>query len=509
MPSFHDSLFGDEISTYYIVVGNSLSRVMALVHSNQETTPPLYFVLAWATKGILSSHVQSIRLISLVTGTSAIPLTFLLGLWTVGRRAGLVGAVCVACSPTMIFFSTEARPYMLVLFFGLLSSLALLRALDSGRLSWWVAYVACTCAAAYSHYTVVFFLVAQLAWALWTQPKARRALVIANVAAGLAYLPWLGGLREDLHAQNLIALFAPVNYPTIRDMLESFWIGHPVIPVRIVPGSVALTLAVVGLAVGLVGLVVRITGRSSSRWRLRPRTVLIVVLGVVPTILVVLYSWARVDVLGGGNIIASWPGMALAIGGLVTCPPKPLRLVAVVLTIGAFAIGGFKMLGASVQRTDADGAVAYINRVGASGDPIVSSPYFFNPLTELDVALAEAGQSDRYPVIRLGVPPLSEQLPHLAGPHPQPVFFLLPAVPAQRVAAQAVALSRNGTIFLVSPSGPIPALLKYYPNNPISVFYRSLPARFHVVQHASFPGFSGIQPVTVYVFRDTGSTAQP
>ena len=125
LPSFNDSLFGDEISTYYIVVGNSLGRVITLVHSNQETTPPLYFVVAWATKGILGSPVQSIRLVSLITGTAAIPLTFLLGLWTVGRRAGLVGAVCVALSPYMIFFSTEARPYMLVLFLALLSTLAL------------------------------------------------------------------------------------------------------------------------------------------------------------------------------------------------------------------------------------------------------------------------------------------------------------------------------------------------------------------------------------------------
>ncbi|MGH9205466.1 MAG: hypothetical protein ACRD1G_02735, partial [Acidimicrobiales bacterium] len=55
LPSFNDSLAGDEISTYFIVVGNSLGRVMRLVHSNQETTPPLYFIVAWATKGFLGS----------------------------------------------------------------------------------------------------------------------------------------------------------------------------------------------------------------------------------------------------------------------------------------------------------------------------------------------------------------------------------------------------------------------------------------------------------------------
>ncbi len=150
LPSFHDSLFGDEISTYFIVTGHSLPRVLRLVESNQETSPPLYFMLAWATKGLLSSPAESIRLVSLITGTAAIPLTFLLGLWTVGRRAALVGATCVALSPYMIFYSTEARPFMLMLFLTLLSTLALLRALDSGKNRWWVAYAACSCGAVYS-----------------------------------------------------------------------------------------------------------------------------------------------------------------------------------------------------------------------------------------------------------------------------------------------------------------------------------------------------------------------
>ncbi|MBF6558535.1 MAG: glycosyltransferase family 39 protein, partial [Acidimicrobiales bacterium] len=350
LPSFNDSLAGDEISTYYIVVGHSLGRVLSLVHSRQETTPPLFFILAWATKGLLGSPAQSIRLVSLVTGTAAIPLTFLLGLWTIGRRAALVGATSVALSPYMIFFSTEARTYMLVLFLGLLSTLSLLRALDTGRVRWWVAYAACTCAAAYSHYTVVFLLVAQLAWALWTQPQARRALVVANVAAGIAFLPWLGGLKEDLHAPNFIKAFQPFGWKAIKEDVTAWSVGHPNIENSLVPGHFAVALAVAGLALGLLGLILKLRGRSPSHWHPSPRAVLIVVLAVVPAILVVFYSWLRVDILGGGNLIASWPGLALAIGALVTYPPRPVRLAAVTLTLGAFALGGLKMISANAQR---------------------------------------------------------------------------------------------------------------------------------------------------------------
>ena len=55
LPSFNNSLSGDEISTFYIVNGHSLARVLSLVYSRQESTPPLYFILAWATKGWLGS----------------------------------------------------------------------------------------------------------------------------------------------------------------------------------------------------------------------------------------------------------------------------------------------------------------------------------------------------------------------------------------------------------------------------------------------------------------------
>ena len=518
LPSFNDSLASDEISTFYIVAGHSLGRVMALVYSPQETTPPLYFILAWATKGLLGNTAQSIRLVSLLTGAAAIPLTFLLGLWTVGRRAALVAATLVACSPYMIYFSTEARAYMLVLFFGLLSSISLLRALDTNRPLWWAGYAASTCAAAYSHYTAVFFLVVQLTWAFWFQPKARRALVISNVAAGVAFLPWLGGLRADLAAPNAIPDFVPVNTHEIDGILENFWIGHPIINIHVLPGILALVLAVAGMALGALGLLLTWRRRRRPRWQISPRMVLIIVLAVAPAVLMILYSWLRVDVLGGGNIIASWPAMALAIGALVTAPPRPLRLAAVTLTIGAFAIGGAKMLTGAAQRGNVDAAVTFIHKVGTNGDPIVSVPLFANPLSELDAALAGTPSftytpgntedqarpptgNDPHPVLRLSVPPLAEMFPRLASPNPQPMFLGLGLTPAQEVARRATSLARNGDLFLITffPVRP-DVLLKEDPSSPISQFLLALPPGFHIVAHATFP--TDISSEFVYVLRE-------
>ena len=81
-------------------------------------------------------------------------------------------------------------------------------------------------------------------------------------------------------------------------------------------------------------------------------------------------------------------------------------------------------------------------------------------------------------MIRLGSPPLSEQFPPLASPHPQPVFGGLPLTPPQHVARQAVALASHGTIYLVSFATSLPVVLKAFPHSPISLFVTALPRRF-------------------------------
>ena len=103
---------------------------------------------------------------------------------------------------------------------------------------------------------------------------------------------------------------------------------------------------------------------------------------------------------------------------------------------------------------------------------------FAHPLSELDVALADEAKSDHHPVLRLGSPPLTEQLSTLSGPNPQPVLFGLPVKPPQEVAADAAALARYGTIFFVSLVR-IPGYGLTPETNEEKEFNAS-PARFHV-----------------------------
>ncbi len=522
LPSFDDSLYGDELSTYFIVTGHSLGRVVELLQGNSvDLNPPLFMAAAWTTKG-LADPAQSVRLVSLAAGTVAIPLTYLVGSRTVGRPAGLVGAALVALSPFLIFYTTEARAYGLLLALVALCNLLLLQALDTGRPAWWVAYAACSAALLYTHYTPVFLLAAQFAWAFATHPEARRRLVAANLAAAVAYLPWLPTVLDNTRSpgNKTIGILNPFGWEAVRTDLGRWSLGHPYIPLATVPGRLALATIAAGVAAGLVGLAAKVLRAAEGRLsaRLPGRTVLILVLALATPVSLALYSEFSDTVWDTRNLTASWPGLALAAGALVTSAGRPLRILATGLLIGGFAIGAVKLLDSSHQRPDYGAAVSFIDRVGAPGDPVVELPAPTpGPLTPLaDVARAGRPSAQRRPAFRLGIP-LRSALVNA------PPYASLPAPPPSAVARRAAAVAGSGKLFLVAPgsaplgalrsangvtaraaglepatgSGPTAALLTAA-LRPIAPFLRALPPDLSLIETRTFPGFL---PISVYVFQ--------
>ncbi len=522
LPSFADSLFGDELSTYYIVTGHGLGRALDLLRGNTaDLNPPLLFVLAWITER-LGDPAQSIRIASLVAGVAAIPLTYVLGRWTVGRRAALVGAAVIALSPYLIFYSTEARAYALVLCLVLVSSLALVRALQTGRAAWWVAYAVASCAAMYAHYPALFVLVAQLGWAFATRPGARRVLLAANLAAAVAYLPWLPTLADNTGSPGakVIELLEPFGPHVIRVDLGRWAFGHPYMPVETMPGTLALALLTAGLALGAAGLVATLL-RAPRPALPRPSSglVLVVILALATPVLIALYSLVGDSVWNARNLVASWPGLALCAGALLTGAGGVVRVAAVTLVLAALAIGAVRMLEADSQRPDYAAAARFIERTGRPTDPVVEVPVPSpGPLTPLgDVALNRYGRSDtgRHPVLRLGAAPLAAAL--RARPYESP-----PVPTPEEIAGQAARLASGGTLFLVVPgSAPLsrvrstgvttrtaglepafgtgpPATLVTAALSPLRPFVRALPPRFRLVRATTVDGF---MPVTVFALR--------
>jgi uncharacterized membrane protein len=212
--SFDDSLFADELSTYAgATLADGPAQVVDLVSADTavvELTPPLYFVLAWASAQ-LGDAVELIRLPSLIAGTLTIPAVYAFGTLACGRRVGVVAAGLATLSPFLVAYSSEARAYALSALLVVVSTIALLCATRaSASRWWWAAYALAACAAMYSHYSAVFALLAQAGWALWVHRESWRPMIVASLAAAIGFLPWLPEYLDDSRSPfNLTQVLHP------------------------------------------------------------------------------------------------------------------------------------------------------------------------------------------------------------------------------------------------------------------------------------------------------------
>lgn len=160
-----------------------LQTFAAVTHS--ESTPPLYYLLAWAWSRPFGTGELWLRSLSALAGTASILVVYLAALaLPLARRAGLIAAALVAVSPVLIWFSQDARAYALVLLLTALSFLFFARARRrAGRrdLLWWAVFSALALA---THYFAGFVVGAEAAVLLVAQ--RRRGVVIAVLAISTA-----------------------------------------------------------------------------------------------------------------------------------------------------------------------------------------------------------------------------------------------------------------------------------------------------------------------------------
>ncbi len=195
----------DEIVTASRVLRGDFGHAMDAVGFS-ESTPPLYYALAWGWTQLTGTGEWGLRSLSALAGVLTVPVAYLIGAELRGRRAGLWAAALVAFNPMLLWYSQEARAYSLLVLFSSLSLLWCVRAARSGRrrdFIWWGVFSGLALA---THYFAVFPLVAELA--LLLRRRGRSALVGVGilVAFGLALLPlayhqmssghaeWIGGL---------------------------------------------------------------------------------------------------------------------------------------------------------------------------------------------------------------------------------------------------------------------------------------------------------------------------
>jgi mannosyltransferase len=200
------SLWADEGNSAALAL-RSLSTITR--DAAHDIHPPLYYYLLHFWVRLWGNSENALRSLSVLAGTLLLWATFVLGQELFNLRVAYVAAFLAAISPFQVYYSQEARMYILV---ALWSSLAVLFAVRWIR-SWTaegtgprgpttlcaLLYVCFTTAALYTHYfaftiplvTNLAYGLAMIACPALRRPRRVAAWAGAQLAIAVLYLPWL------------------------------------------------------------------------------------------------------------------------------------------------------------------------------------------------------------------------------------------------------------------------------------------------------------------------------
>ncbi len=345
------SFWFDEASTGRLMRMGLGSMIRAL--PDGESTPPLYYLLAWVWTRAFGTGEAGLRSLSALAGTLTVLVVHAAAARLLGRRAGLAAAALAAFSPLLIWYSQEARAYALLVLLSAASVWALAAALAPGapgrRLAVWAAVCALALA---THYFAAFLIFPEAVWLLRIRGRPAAPAVAGVVLAGLALAP----LALHQRAQGNAAFIAASPRGTrLAQAAKQLVIGYDA------PGQVALTVAAAALLLALAWVLARRLDGPS-----RPAVLGLAGVAAAALALPVVLALVGLDYVITRNLIGAWVPAALAVsaGGAVAGRRSGPALIGALCVLGLVATVGVG-LDARYQRDDWRGASATVP-VGAS-----------------------------------------------------------------------------------------------------------------------------------------------
>lgn len=308
------------------------------VVSTIDNHPPLYFLALAAAVRVFGASDFALRLPSLAFGLLLIPLLFTVGRRLAGESAGRGAALAGVLSPMYLWYSQEARMYMMAPFLGLLSLYGLLRALErdgARRALWLFVWSVASAAMLLTHYLTVLILAAEVALmglaALRGGRPGRWAwLLLLALAGGAAFARYALAVAPPASVQTGFS-FVPLLI-LLRDVLNSFSLG---LSVNV---DDVIFVDALFLLVALMGFLPSARQRAASAL---PAALVIGCYVLVPLALTYLAGYIRPIYMNSRHLIIITPAFYLAVGaGLAQLWPRRglfLATLAVLTTATVFS----------------------------------------------------------------------------------------------------------------------------------------------------------------------------
>jgi len=302
----HQSLWYDEAYTAMLMklsLGHMLSTI-----PKTESTPYLYYLLAWVWTHIFGHGAADLRSFSALIGTAVVPVAYLATKRLIGSvRVALSVAALAAFNPLLIWYSQEARAYELLVLISACTLLAFSYAREQPSRRRLAAWALASGIALVSHYDAALVVVPE---AIWLLAEHRRRigpwLAVAFVAAcGGGMLPLL--IAQSNAGNSDWIQLAPLN-GRLGQILPQFLLGTGT------RGYFELKWLGFVLAAGALVL---LAGFASSTVRRRTAGVAAIMLAGFAIVLLV--DAAGSDTILTRNLLALWLPLAILVAaGLST-----------------------------------------------------------------------------------------------------------------------------------------------------------------------------------------------
>jgi mannosyltransferase len=256
-----------------------------------ESTPPLYYVLAWGWTRVFGSGEFGLRSLSAMAGIAAIPVIYAAARELVSGRAALLAALLAAVSPALVWYSQEARAYGLLVLFSALSLWFFARSLRAptvGNLVLWS--VACILALA-THYFAAFVILPEVVWLVVRSPRRGVLASTPVVMVAAALVPLAVHQKDQAHLSFIGSTGLGAR---LFDTAKVFAAGQtgPRVPV----------LAAAGVVLWGLALAFLIGTPPAQRRRLAP----LVVVSVAGVAVPVLLALVGEDYILARNLLGLW-----------------------------------------------------------------------------------------------------------------------------------------------------------------------------------------------------------
>lgn len=419
-----------------------------------ESTPPVYYAVAWVWSRAFGSGEFGLRSLSALAGVATVAVAYRTARRLGGPRAAIIAGLLLAVSPLMVWFSQEARAYALAALLSALTLLCLVGWLQDRRHRWLAGWALTAALGLATHYFVAFVVVCELVVLWWhSRWRWRRALVLATCAVlvvGAALVPLALAQRGTGHA----------------DYIAQGSLGHRILQV---PKQLLIGYASPGqLATGVVAAVIVVLGvlwplaRSPAA---RRRAAVPLGIGVLSVVAPIVLALAGIDFLDTRNLLPALPVLWTA-GAIAFATPAdrlPGRVLATGLAAVLLVIVVLVDSNPVYQRDDWRGASRALGPVTAARAIVVSPGSGVIPLQAyLPRLRVLAGAADVREIAVVAIPAQSAGAgigipPRPTAPLPVPPGFRL--VRTAQTRTYTVLVYRSAVAAPVSPSGLAPVHL--------------------------------------------------